>query len=62
MNLEAVTIQDCLDMQRRKGIDTILVAGHVMGFEKEIGSDKEPVQTKRFPVEVEASTGRDTNE
>ena len=33
MNLEAVTIQDCLDMQRRKGMDTILVASHVMGFE-----------------------------
>lgn len=49
-------------MQQRKGIDTILVAGHVMGFEKEIGSGKEPVRTKRFPVEVEASTGRDTNE
>ncbi len=62
MNLEAVTIQDCLDMQRRKGMDTILVASHVMGFEKEIGSDKELVQTKRFPVEVEASAGRDTNE
>ena len=62
MNLEAVTVQDCLDMRQRKGMATILAAGHVMSFENEIGSDKEPVQTKSIPVEVGASAGRGTNE
>lgn len=51
MNLEAVTIQDCLDMQQRKGVDTILAAGHVLGFEEANGRDKATPKKETFPQE-----------
>lgn len=35
MNLEAVTIQDCIDMYEKKGLCAIINSGKVVGFEKE---------------------------
>lgn len=39
MELDNVTIQDCLDMYNMKGMITIINDGKVLGFEKE--SEKE---------------------
>lgn len=36
MNLENVTIQDCLDMYNMKGNITIINDGKVVGFESEV--------------------------
>lgn len=40
MNMESITIEDCLDMHYRKGKETIINDGKIIGFQEEI-----PTQT-----------------
>lgn len=49
MNLEAVTVQDCLDMRQRKGMATILAAGHVVGFEEADRKNKSTPEKETSP-------------
>lgn len=35
MNIEKITLEDCLDLYEKKGIVTILKDGKVIGFQKE---------------------------
>lgn len=35
MNLDAVTIQDCIEMAEKKGKYVVIKAGHIEGFVKE---------------------------
>ncbi len=37
MNYETITIEDCLDMYKKKGQATIIENGQVTGFKKEKG-------------------------
>lgn len=34
MNLEVITIQDCIDMFEKKGMSVIINDGKIVGFEK----------------------------
>ncbi len=46
MNLEAVTVQDCIEMHDYKGLTAVLNDGRVLGFRAEKGpaSDGRPAQ------------------
>lgn len=45
LNHEAITIDDCLDMSEKKGQATVIVAGQVVGFEKEGGPYEDKKQS-----------------
>jgi len=37
MNMDAITLEDCMDMFEKLGKTTIIISGHVIGFQKESG-------------------------